>query len=423
MEKKTIGSFIAVLRKAAGLTQRELAERLNVSDKSVSRWERDECAPDLSLIPVIAEIFDITTDELLRGERKTPANEDAPHTEPESLWKKEKSTRQFQNLLRTQTMKLKERSLISLGVTFGGYLAALICNFTFLKALLGFFLALAFYAAAIILEICFLRRATVEEDDAFDYGKWLTYQNDLVKVGVKQCFLTWLFFGATLPLLFVGDAFYGMMLGGYLISALISTAVCFLLGYLVYILAVRPSLIKKSTLFLTEEAKEKEAKNRKLFLKTSSISALIAVVLVIFAAVALESAFLFAEKERFDDFESFKAYMETPSHDGLLVLTPPESLEGETDDDLFDYPLHTIEGSDGTVIYSFYWKNSTVSTIEASFDQDPETGLPLYAITADAYRNARYIAEGISAACIVLAALQFCAAMGLYFVKSKSYRT
>lgn len=41
MEKRTIGQFIAALRKANGLTQRELAEKLNVTDKTVSRWERD----------------------------------------------------------------------------------------------------------------------------------------------------------------------------------------------------------------------------------------------------------------------------------------------------------------------------------------------------------------------------------------------
>ena len=60
----SIGGFIAALRKANGLTQKQLAEKLNVSDKAVSRWERDECALDLSLIPVIAEIFGITSDEL-----------------------------------------------------------------------------------------------------------------------------------------------------------------------------------------------------------------------------------------------------------------------------------------------------------------------------------------------------------------------
>ena len=57
MEKKTIGGFIAALRKANGMTQKELAEQLNVSDKTVSRWERDDGAPDLATIPAIAEIF------------------------------------------------------------------------------------------------------------------------------------------------------------------------------------------------------------------------------------------------------------------------------------------------------------------------------------------------------------------------------
>lgn len=47
------------------MTQKDLAERLNVSDKTVSRWERDDGAPDLSAIPVIAEIFGVTCDELL----------------------------------------------------------------------------------------------------------------------------------------------------------------------------------------------------------------------------------------------------------------------------------------------------------------------------------------------------------------------
>ena len=62
MEKKTIGSFIATLRKANGMTQKDLAEKLNVSDKTISHWERDDGAPDLSAIPVIAELFEVTCD-------------------------------------------------------------------------------------------------------------------------------------------------------------------------------------------------------------------------------------------------------------------------------------------------------------------------------------------------------------------------
>ena len=72
MAKNSIGQFIAALRKANGLTQQEVADRLNVSNKAISRWERDECAPDLSVIPALAEMFGITCDELLRGERSNP---------------------------------------------------------------------------------------------------------------------------------------------------------------------------------------------------------------------------------------------------------------------------------------------------------------------------------------------------------------
>ena len=78
MEEKTIGKFITALRRANGMTQKELAEKLYVSDKTVSRWERDESAPDLALIPAIAEIFGITCDELLRGERRSAAERALP---------------------------------------------------------------------------------------------------------------------------------------------------------------------------------------------------------------------------------------------------------------------------------------------------------------------------------------------------------
>lgn len=68
--KVTLGAFIAGLRKEKGLTQKEFAEMLCVSDKTVSHWECDKTSPDISLLPVIAEAFGITVDELLKGERR-----------------------------------------------------------------------------------------------------------------------------------------------------------------------------------------------------------------------------------------------------------------------------------------------------------------------------------------------------------------
>lgn len=57
-----------------GIPTEDLAERLSISDKTVSRWEQDEGTPDLAMVPVIAEIFGVTCDDLLRGERKSPAD-------------------------------------------------------------------------------------------------------------------------------------------------------------------------------------------------------------------------------------------------------------------------------------------------------------------------------------------------------------
>lgn len=71
MEKKTLGAFIALLRKEKGLTQKQLAELLNVSDKTVSHWECDETSPDISLLPILAQPLGVTVDELLQGEKKT----------------------------------------------------------------------------------------------------------------------------------------------------------------------------------------------------------------------------------------------------------------------------------------------------------------------------------------------------------------
>lgn len=69
MEKRPLGEFLAALRREKGLTQKELADILHVSDKTVSRWERDEGVPDLFLIPDIARLYGLTSDEVIRGQR------------------------------------------------------------------------------------------------------------------------------------------------------------------------------------------------------------------------------------------------------------------------------------------------------------------------------------------------------------------
>ena len=69
MDKKSMGTFLTDLRKEKGLTQQEVADNLNVSNKTISKWERDEGYPEITMLTEIAKYYGITTDELLNGER------------------------------------------------------------------------------------------------------------------------------------------------------------------------------------------------------------------------------------------------------------------------------------------------------------------------------------------------------------------
>lgn len=62
----TVGQKIQQLRKASGISQEQLAEQLDVSRQSVSKWERDEAVPDIGKVVMISELFSISTDELLK---------------------------------------------------------------------------------------------------------------------------------------------------------------------------------------------------------------------------------------------------------------------------------------------------------------------------------------------------------------------
>lgn len=72
-EKMSLGSMIAELRKEKGLTQLELAEKMNVTDKAVSKWERDLSIPDAASMPRLAEILGITVDDLMNGRKPKKA--------------------------------------------------------------------------------------------------------------------------------------------------------------------------------------------------------------------------------------------------------------------------------------------------------------------------------------------------------------
>lgn len=66
MMKKTLGNMIAELRKQKGMTQLELAEKMGVTDKAVSKWERDLSCPDINSLSNLAEVLGVSVEELMQ---------------------------------------------------------------------------------------------------------------------------------------------------------------------------------------------------------------------------------------------------------------------------------------------------------------------------------------------------------------------
>lgn len=99
MRQDSIGKFIARMRKEKGLTQKELADRLGVNYRSVSRWENGYCMPDLSLLQDLAAELDISVQELLDG------------TQSDSAHLKETST----NTAQSKNTPISDKSLLFLG--------------------------------------------------------------------------------------------------------------------------------------------------------------------------------------------------------------------------------------------------------------------------------------------------------------------
>ena len=71
---KSIGETIAYFRKQKGMTQSELAEKMNVTDKAVSKWERNLSCPDINKISKLADILDVSVEELLKTKKQDYSN-------------------------------------------------------------------------------------------------------------------------------------------------------------------------------------------------------------------------------------------------------------------------------------------------------------------------------------------------------------
>lgn len=239
--KNSIGRFIAALRQAKGLTQRELGDLLFVSNKTVSRWERDECTPDLYLIPAIAEIFGITTDELLRGERKAGGDGDGAYSAA-------KSERQLCGILAKKRGRFKMLSFIPAGLAM---CALIVCLATFNSELyywLGMMFAAIFCSAGIICSVCFARAALFAMTEEYQsYAETIHAHNGDVMftaAAVTMGDIAALFF--CIPSVFFGGDW--QFLVSWVLLGLFFAAGALIICFVVHFFGIRRTMLAAGTL-------------------------------------------------------------------------------------------------------------------------------------------------------------------------------
>lgn len=428
MEHKTIGKFITTLRKANGLTQKELAEQLNVSDKTVSRWERDEGAPDLSLIPVIAELFGVTCDELLRGERRPPEERGPAVQEDAAASKSEKMRRR---LLRQTLSQYQNRTCIAIGLSVLGLLAALVGNLAFLSAVLGFLVGAVFFAASLVCQVIFRNRAFLSVEDAeLEEAVLSQFRRSVIRLEQRSVGLTLAFTGFTFPLVLV-DAYMGLGADSMLLFGTVG-AVLALLAYAAALYFINASLLKKGVYTLSE--KELAAYRHDHRLKGRCAAALLAI-WVLTAAVHIGMTTLYGpgsvmQGTVFYDYESFVAYMEQdlPYEPDMLAGTGgPEETVAEPVGEVTYYDENgneiseeeflrrTLKDVNGNVVCEYVARNKTVCRIRYSPKKD--TVLP---ITVSTYAQLQQAEAMVQVRHVVFAAvyvLEAALIVAVYFRK------
>ncbi len=411
MERKSIGSFIAVLRKANGLTQRELADKLGISDKAVSRWERDETAPDLSLIPAIAEIFGVTSDELLRGERAGEKD-----TSPEK--QAEKTEKQVKALLKKVRTRFFTKILICILIATVGLFAAMICNCAFYKKDLGFIVALIFLATSLVLGIIFTYLAYTSIEDAETGSEELSatrryiIKKEFLLICFNVCVLAFCLPLAIFDLQLVIDIhnvfirteywiFYGTL------CVLFALLLCFFANIIV------DHVAQEKGIYSTDETTlQARKKNFRVFARPALSLGKIFVPVILVTVIAhiiclctfTVEFFLKDKGTQWHSIESFVEFMETKS---------------DAEEDV-EYSKRYLYNSYGELVCSYKAYNHTVYDVKTSNTPD---NLPIITYSREEYWDAYGWATDINACFVIAYIIEGVTLVTLYTVKAvKAYK-
>lgn len=331
MNKKTLGQFIAELRKEKGFTQRELSEMLQVSDKTISHWERDESSPDISILPELSAIFGITVDELLKREKNPPLSDTVIYPQSENSMKESENSEKShkEETLEERFRKYKLLSLIGTG--FGVFsLVSMFFSSSVLSWMMSYFTSftytqtipllstLKYIIISLILTIAvrIYFSHTFIPSEANEETPYIYKANRIFTLNIYLVIINVIF--GIVPIFEIFFPFITL----YLIAALISAAVIFAID----------EILKARGLLM--------AKNKKL-IRLQIISVTVATVLILLGGGIWGFAEIWSPTPKelvFDNINEFVAFMETPCEkpedawkiDGVSASTFPPTLPPTT---------------------------------------------------------------------------------------------
>lgn len=408
MEKKTVGSFIAVLRKSQGMTQRELAEKLCVSDKAVSRWERDEAAPDLMLIPVIADIFGVTCDEILRGERFQTAkgSADVGGEVPQKS-----SEKQLRHLIGMNLTKYKKQTWIVLGIAGIG---VVLCLTFFLTGYPSYGLGAGIVfsiAAAVCLGVFATGAAFSDGMEELDGESILSYKRTVYTKTFNSAMLV-------TASVCVDVAFW--LLGVFdSVLCLIPAA-----AYFIVYFSASAAFYRR----YAEELHMPQKKRRNSVLRLRVLVAVLSVAAVLTAGIVTAYNLpytCFSKGKTFQTADEFKAYMRNHNYEKELWISDdgedrnvPEGYDSKflTTDDTEEFDcVRSREyevGYDGEETGFWFYENDYVDSIEGSSEH-----LPIRVFSDEDFQRRGSILTVLNNLMIVFCAMDIIIGIAVYLKK------
>ena len=145
MDQIAIGKFIAKKRKEQNLTQEQLAERLNISNKTVSKWETGKCMPDYSIVELLCKELNTTLAELMNGEEDEKSIHTYDNEQVVSMIEKMQDLKNTKTMIIGFILIIMGGVMLALSQTFGGtdfqdFISGLMLGISISEMLLGVFL-------------------------------------------------------------------------------------------------------------------------------------------------------------------------------------------------------------------------------------------------------------------------------------------